>query len=494
MAHEERQLVHAAIASARFKSTAKKRKARGGPVGACVGNSVTDLNWQRSTVFWDTLARGPWQWMNAVSGARYVLKDFGVSGDKTKDILNRMADVLAIDPDFVLIDSLFINDLNTGATGESWELYSLPNATAILNLCGDRPIYITTETRLDAYSTALKRAAFTKANKWIRDLPLTRDNVFVLDGARSWENPDTQSSATQMADQLLAIDGIHQSDYGGQQRGLALASGFVHLIPEMNLAGFEDWTFLTENPRGWGDNATGVNNFLLAAPTDTSGTGPESWLLNRSAAGTTAAMSKVAHPLENYRKGEIVQVVASFNANHDTVTFGPRAIGIGATVTDGGSASRNNAYAPAIRNGRYYQCIVAGTCANPVRTDLWSTTLGDIVVSGTAQFRVIESFYPGEIVEVVADILIPESTGNLHAWVSATILGTQGNRSCNCLLASNPNANSRFAYTPPRLTLRNPDLVIQEGANNVSVNVAVRGDAAGSATVQCPLIGFRKQR
>lgn len=172
------------------------------------------------SVMWSraTSAKAPWSWALVLTNQRFkFLKNRGVAGQTTDQILARVPAVIADAPEYCHV-----------LAGTN-DLPSVPAATIIANLASiydaltGAGIHIIAGTIYPR--TGIDKARLATVNQWIREQGQTRRGFTVVDYYACL------SESTGEMPPAYTTDGIHLTNSGGKAVGLALAQAINSLIP-----------------------------------------------------------------------------------------------------------------------------------------------------------------------------------------------------------------------------------------------------------------------
>lgn len=234
--------------------------------------------------WFDIFQRGrvyfPWKW------------NFGKGGDNSTDVLARVADVVAVHPDYCIVETGGV-DGKLGYTIDQ----TTNNLTAIYDALTAAGVFIVAVTMYPNQGpTAASRRHLAGVNAWVKGQRRRRQNFTVVDMAPLMT--DFTLGANTDVLPAMTSDGTHPGPNGSMILGKALADAFEKLEPTLVVDENMDPTDLwhaTENPRG---NVL-VNGVMQGtggtAATNASGVIAAGWTLG-STGGATVVGSKEAHP------------------------------------------------------------------------------------------------------------------------------------------------------------------------------------------------------
>jgi lysophospholipase L1-like esterase len=279
------------------------------------GDSITYNGQGAATAY---QPNGFWCWAQFFMGHPfYTLKNAGVAGDRTDQMLARMAtDVLAYKPGWCHVLA------GTNDVGQAVPLATIQaNLTTIWNTldsAGIRVIAGTIPPRNTYTGTMLVDTL--ALNAWIRAQGRLRRNLIVVDYFAVLCSPSSGASYASTGDvgQAITPDGIHPGNAGAPRMGKALAAALTGVLPlNGNLISSEGDT----------NNVLPYNRYT--AGTVGSGTPPTGWV--QSVTGGPFVYSRVAR--SDLVPGTDLQIVvpsgSSGNVNNANALLSGNRFGIG---------------------------------------------------------------------------------------------------------------------------------------------------------------------
>ena len=216
--------------------------------------------------------------------------NFGVSGETTANIRDRINAVLTFDPDLAIVLA-GTNDIGTLTAAQS-----ISNLDTIYNaLTGNRILIIAVLITPRGSITTAQQGKIQQINDYIRQQAITRSNFYVVDPALAYGDVTTGAPKTTMSG-----DSLHPNVYGAYAIAKEIASVIDAIYPANSLIPFNnplDIYSATDNPRG---NLLGTAGLTIGTggsfsngPTGSLATG---WTANgvNMPAGSTTVGAKVA--------------------------------------------------------------------------------------------------------------------------------------------------------------------------------------------------------
>ena len=191
-----------------------------------LGDSITDFGWQMKGGYLHLIDNAMKQ-----QNRQITVIPAGISGQTSKDMLNRFGDVLSKKPDWMLI-SCGVNDVWHGVNGVPLDQYKI-NITSMVDQARAAGIKITIlastpigyDNFQDAFNTKLK-----DYNAFLRDLAAKDHLIFVdlnkamADGCTAIKQHDPHQGG-----QVVTMDGVHPNPLGYEIMAAAIlkAWGFT---------------------------------------------------------------------------------------------------------------------------------------------------------------------------------------------------------------------------------------------------------------------------
>ena len=188
------------------------------PSVVILGTSITGMSTSGSTGFGTGTyyrAYGYFTWAQVrANGHFFLLKNAGVAGEKTDQILARVASVIALNPDLCIVEG-GANDVPAGYTSAQ----TIANLTSIytaLRSAGIRVVVTTVTPRVKSVDTAEHLATLNTINRFVRDYALDNKDVILCDWYQCLADADGKSTTT------FTNDGTHPNVAGAWRMGKKL--------------------------------------------------------------------------------------------------------------------------------------------------------------------------------------------------------------------------------------------------------------------------------
>lgn len=382
-----------------------------------VGDSITNQNFQNDGLNNLYLSKGYVAQGVAYLGQGKILGNYGVSGNTTQDILDRLSAVIALRDTrrFRAVVMAGTNDVSNNWSSDT----TIANLFKIYKRLTQAGIPVDAVIYPQRYNASVSQKKHHGAvARWHRQLRMPL--VHVVDAPRYIVSADGSVPENYFFDSLMHFSGLGAGLYAYAYYQSRKKSCAPYLGP---VTANSDWVTLNANPMLVGNNASGSNGFGYGA--GLSGNGPDGGAyVSRSGSTLVATMSKVARTdgkpgewwrfLVNTAGADGNYIIASF----DTI-YRRRA--------QNTPISTNRVVIGA--NGSHYRVTVAGTSANVADPSAsWSTTVGDVITDGTATLQCVPTIVPGMTVEAIAECVISGLSGIMGAQprVRAVIYNTAG--------------------------------------------------------------------
>lgn len=310
-----------------------------GPTFAILGTSITDQNSKNIQPPTASPSRawftdGYATWLRILTCQRINLpveNDFGVSGDKFQDMLARIVSVIAVNPDYVIVEggsnNIAVDSFTT--MRDAW----LALITS-LRAAGITPIILPMPPRAGAVLTTAQIQQQQRFYNYQREFCLNNRGYLFCDYLGYWLD-QTSTSSVPLAGMVKA-DNLHPTAIGAYWMGKALADLITPLLPPRpsHVLSNADIYDATNNPTGNLLYSSGVNRGLLAG---TGGTETANANLTYNGTGLAAGMTvlrgtatstcTVTNSKENPRvdtgrssgERQIIQIAASTGGGADEV-------------------------------------------------------------------------------------------------------------------------------------------------------------------------------
>jgi lysophospholipase L1-like esterase len=217
--------------------------------------------------------RGWFWWANSLSGWRAeVLNVSGVGGDRSDNLLQRIADVemgvLPYEPAFCTV-MIGVNDLNADRTASQ----VIANLEQIYRVLLDAGIGVVAMTILPVATGHFKAGnethsqAIMAVNEWIRRTATRTPGMYLCDSCAAVVDPTAATFTTLSG--MLASDGIHLTAKGARAVGAELSLQLQAICPP-------NGTMISSNRDSYGISSTNVqliDNPLFTGSGGTAGSG-----------------------------------------------------------------------------------------------------------------------------------------------------------------------------------------------------------------------------
>lgn len=292
---------------------------------AFVGDSVIAATiLQDSTFSTFNVSRGPSFWATFLTNQRVATSkalNFGVSGDTTNMVIDRLAPIVDAKADIYYV-AIGTNNIGSKTWGQT--VADLETIWSALLATGAIVIAQTILPR--TLATQSSRDFLWRVNRWIRMQAGTRPRLYIVDPALNYGDPAAADASPRTN---YAYDGLHPTTLGAYFATKPLAALLNSLVPDVlpSFVGASD-VYSVDNPEG-----NLLTNGALAGTAGTlgggggtiSGTVADSWTLNTSANGGTVTSLVNAGSKTTLADGRVAQ--------H---------INLSGTYTGAGSATVNN--------------------------------------------------------------------------------------------------------------------------------------------------------
>ena len=245
------------------------------------GDSFTARNKGATTSRW--FDYGYFTWAQALMGAPFtLLNNAGVAGNRTDEMLLRMANVTDYNPDWCFVQG-GINDITYGTTSAQ-VILNLQDICAQLAGRGIRVVLLAIAPNAQSAGNSLKVQTINQAmREWCQR---TYGQVVFVDTYAPCVDSTltTGAFASGMSD-----DGLHLSGKGARAYGQAIANALQHLLPNRNFlpsSNGESYGVSSSSKQLLDNPMHATGSAVSATGTGASGTVPSSWL--GSASGMTA--------------------------------------------------------------------------------------------------------------------------------------------------------------------------------------------------------------
>lgn len=242
------------------------------PTFVLLGDSITVQDTNQATSPPSPCSSGYFTWAGIILRGLKSLKNAGGSGERTDQMLARLAtDVITYSPDWCIVQGGG-NDVTQGKTAAQIEA-SLTSIYAQLLAAGIRVVACTITPTINA-DTASEKAVLYAVNAWIRSYARANRGIVLCDWFNAIADATTGNPATGMTS-----DGVHPSPIGALRMGRVLATAldpFITTIDDLLPFSNAQVGNLLANPMLAGDGGGGLAT---------------SWLTNAN--GWTLATSKV---------------------------------------------------------------------------------------------------------------------------------------------------------------------------------------------------------
>lgn len=231
----------------------------------------------------------------------------------------------------------------------------------------------------------------------------------------------TVSSTTGAPKSGVFGDGIHPSANGAMYFAREIAAVLSDGVYPNAIAsgGWLDPKILSANPLANGNNANGVNGFVLGV--GGTGTGPDQWTVKTSNAGTTFTSSgNGSRNPADYVDGKTLDVALTFRSVDDDYF----SVGLfnGADIyLDRAWAATTAKVAGTLvrptagRSGLQYKCITSGTTGGSQPT--WPTDVGSTVTDGSCVWMAIKDMAAGDLYQLEIELTFSALSGQIALWM-----------------------------------------------------------------------------
>ncbi|WP_235338380.1 SGNH/GDSL hydrolase family protein [Paenibacillus wulumuqiensis] len=182
-----------------------------------LGDSITFQN-NVATHFSD---RGYFVWANAYLGQAFEFTgNYGVSGQRSDEILKRVGDVINVDKPSYCFVLAGVNDISQQATKNTTAAGTFANIRAIYDALTNAGVTVIALTlpASNSWTTDTQNAMYFELNRLIKDYARVSPNIILVDGGSAYLDPASLGPVTGMT-----VDGTHPAPGGASRMGRLLA-------------------------------------------------------------------------------------------------------------------------------------------------------------------------------------------------------------------------------------------------------------------------------